>query len=224
MIGSSTPAMAATEATAVPIAQPNIKRALPGAAVLIDAGHGGIDGGTHWGNIKESHINLAISAKLYLLLRSRGIPAILNRTGDYALSDDNRWHRTRSRHRRDLTQRKGLSDEVEAGLFVSIHVNWSSRGEQRGPLVIYREGNARSAWLAAALQERLNHAFAVKRKPYSSDRYYLLNQVKVPGVIIETAFLSNAQDRALLTSARGQTKIAEAIAAGIAAYLTLAPH
>lgn len=217
-------AVTLAETAAQPPARTDIKRAIPSAAVLIDAGHGGIDGGTHWGDIKESHINLAISGKLYLLLRSRGIPAILNRTGDYALSDDNRWHRTRSRHRRDLSQRKGLSEEVEAGLFVSIHVNWSPRGDKRGPLVIYREGNAPSAWMALTLQEQLNHVFAVNRKPHASDRYYLLNQVKVPGVIVETAFLSHAQDRAILTSARGQTRIAEAIAAGIAAYFMLTPQ
>jgi N-acetylmuramoyl-L-alanine amidase len=125
---------------------PDIRRAIPSADVLIDAGHGGIDGGTHWGDVKESNINLAIGRKLYLLLRSRGILAILNRTGDYALSDDNRWHLSTSRHRRDLSQRRGLSDEVQAGMLVSIHVNWSPREKKRGPLVIYPEDDGRSAY------------------------------------------------------------------------------
>jgi N-acetylmuramoyl-L-alanine amidase len=192
--------------------------------VIIDAGHGGIDGGTHWGEIKESHINLAIGRKLYLLLNSRGIQAILNRTGDYALSDDNRWHRSRSRHQRDLTQRRSLQDEVAATMLVSIHVNWAPRGGQRGPLVIYRKGDARSALLAMHLQDSLNRQQSIRqRRPQPSDRYYLLNYAKIPSVIVETAFLSNPQDRAMLTSPRGQTLVAEAIASGIMAYLALTP-
>ena len=202
---------------------PDIRGAIPGADVIIDAGHGGIDGGTHWNEVKESHLNLAIGRKLYLLLRSRGVRAILNRTGDYALSDDNRWHRSRSRHRRDLTQRRGLSDEVEAELLVSVHVNWSSKSGKRGPLVIYRSGDDRSALLAMLLQEQLNRQQSSARRPQAADQFYLLNRSAIPSAIVETAFLSNPEDRAMLTSPRGQTRIAEAIAAGIAAYRSLVP-
>ena len=202
---------------------PDIRRAIPGADVIIDAGHGGIDGGTHWNDIKESQINLAIGRKLYLLLRSRGVRAILNRTGDYALSEDNRWHRTRSRHRRDLTQRRGLSDEVEAKALVSVHVNWSPRNGKRGPLVIYRSGDDRSALLASLLQEQLNRQQGGARRPQAADQFYLLNRVAIPSAIVETAFLSNAEDRAMLTSPRGQTRIAQAIASGIIVYFSLVP-
>jgi N-acetylmuramoyl-L-alanine amidase len=202
---------------------PDIRRAMPTAEVLIDAGHGGIDGGTHWGEIKESNINLAISRKLYLLLRSRGVRAVLNRTGDYALSDDNRWHASRSRHRRDLSQRRGLSEEIEAGLLVSIHVNWSPRSAKRGPLVLYRPDDGRGALLAVYLQDSLNRRLSARYLPKPADRFYLLNQVKIPSVIVETAFLSNPDDRELLTSRRGQTRIAEAIAAGILAYRCFSP-
>lgn len=203
--------------------EPDIRGAIPGADVIIDAGHGGIDGGTHWNEVKESHINLAIGRKLYLLLRSQGVRAILNRTGDYALSDDNRWHRTRSRHRRDLSQRRGLSAEVEAELFVSLHANWSANARKRGPLVIYRRGDERSALLAMLVQEQLNRQQGTARRPQAADQYYLLNRATIPGAIVETAFLSHPEDRAMLTSPRGQTRIAEAIAAGIVAYRSLVP-
>lgn len=202
---------------------PDIRRAIPTAEVLIDAGHGGIDGGTHWGDIMESNINLAISRKLYLLLRSRGVRAVLNRTGDYALSDDNRWHASRSRHRRDLSQRRGLSEDIEAGLLVSIHVNWSPKSAKRGPLVLYRPDDRRGALLAALLQDSLNRRLSARYLPKPADSFYLLNRVKVPSVIVETAFLSNPDDRELLTSRRGQTRIAEAIAAGILAYRCFSP-
>lgn len=197
--------------------------ALPEADVIIDAGHGGIDGGPHCNEIKESHINLAIGRKLYLLLRSQGVKAILNRTGDYALSDDNRWHRSRSRHFRDLTQRRGLSEEVKADLLVSIHVNWSSSPDRRGPLVIYRRGDDRSSLLAKLLQEKLNRQQGCARKPQTAKQFYLLNRMAIPGAIVETAFLSNPADRAMLTSPRGQLQIAKAIADGIVAYRSFVP-
>ncbi|MFD0670770.1 N-acetylmuramoyl-L-alanine amidase [Cohnella sp. GCM10027633] len=201
---------------------PDIRRALPTADVLIDAGHGGIDGGTHWGDIMEKDINLAITRKLYLLLRSKGLVVILNRTGDYALSDDNRWHLSRSRHRRDLTQRRGLSDEIIADLFVSVHVNWSPRGNKRGPLVIHQE-EGHSALLAALIQSSLNKQQNRHRLPEVASKFYLLNRVQAPSVIVETAFLSDPEDRAMLTSSPGQTRIASAIAGGIIAYLSLSP-
>jgi N-acetylmuramoyl-L-alanine amidase len=198
---------------------PHIRRALPAADVLIDAGHGGIDGGTHYGDILEKDINLAIARKLYLLLRSRGVKAVLNRTGDYALSDDNRWHPSRSRHRRDLSQRGGLPDEIEAKLFVSIHVNWA-RSRKSGPLVLHQP-EGQSELLAALIQDSMNRQQKMRKLPETAGRLYLLNRVRVPSVIVEMGFLSNAGDRALLTTHRGQTQVAAAIANGIFMYRCL---
>ncbi len=204
------------------VAPPNVKRALPTADVLIDAGHGGIDGGTHWNDILEKDINLEISRKLYLLLRARGLKVILNRTGDYALSDDNRWHLSRSRHRRDLSQRRGLSEEIGATVFVSIHVNWSPKKTKKGPLVIHQvEG--RSAMLAGYIQDSLNRQQNTFRLPQEAKQFYLLNRVQAPSVIVETAFLSDPGDRAMLTSIPGQNRIAAAIAGGIMAYRLCSP-
>ncbi|RUS43965.1 N-acetylmuramoyl-L-alanine amidase [Cohnella sp. AR92] len=194
---------------------------MPHAEVLIDAGHGGIDSGTHWGDILEKDINLAISRKLYIVLKSRGVEAVLNRTGDYALSDDNRWH-SASRHNRDLSQRKGLSDVIHPELFVSIHVNWSKRRSNRGPIVIHQD-EGRSALLGSFIQDGLNRQQHSRRLSIPSNKYYVLNRVKVPSVIVETAFLSDARDREMLTSPRGQSRVALAIADGIMAYLCVSP-
>ncbi|CAM3801917.1 N-acetylmuramoyl-L-alanine amidase [Cohnella lubricantis] len=194
---------------------------MPAADVLIDAGHGGIDSGTHWGDVMEKDINLAISRKLYLILRSRGVKAVLNRTGDYALSDENRWHRA-SRHSRDLSQRGGLSEEIEPRMFVSIHVNWAPKRRKRGPLVLHQP-EGRSALLASFIQEGLNRQQKTSRHPIAESSFYVLNRIRVPSVIVETAFLSDPGDRAMLTSTRGQTRIAAAIAEGIIAYRCISP-
>lgn len=202
-------------------APPRYKRALPSAVVLIDAGHGGIDGGTSSGQILEKDINLAVAQKLYLLLRSQGITAVLNRTGDYALSEDNRWHVTRSRHHRDLSQRKGLSDEIETTLFVSLHVNAAKSSSKRGPLVLHQT-NGESALLAFCIQDALNQLQRTNGQPRQGDPYYLLRSVKQPAVIVEMGFLSNAADRSMLTNRNAQTKLAVTIAAGLRQYLLIA--
>jgi N-acetylmuramoyl-L-alanine amidase len=201
---------------------PHIRGALPNADVLIDAGHGGIDSGTYWGDILEKDINLAISRKLYLLLRAQGLKVILNRTGDYALSDDNRWHISHNRHRLDLSQRRGLSDEIGASLFVSIHVNSAYGRNKQGPLVIH-QAEGRSELLASFIQNSLNEQQNCSCVHRAAKQFYLLNRVQVPSVIVETAFLSNASDRKMLTSIPGQNRIAAAIASGITGYLAVAP-
>lgn len=197
----------------------DLRHAFPEPIILIDAGHGGIDGGTSYGDILEKNINLEVGRRLYVVLRSHGYRAILNRTGDYALSDDNRWLSIRSRHIRDLAQRKELSEHIPAAIVVSLHVNWSRDEAQHGPLVLH-QNEGRSAMLASSLQGALERLYRISiPKPTKVGKpFYLLNHVGVPAVIVEAGFISNTEDRNMLVSPRGQQKIAEALYAGIAEY------
>ena len=201
---------------------PRYERSLPEADVLIDVGHGGVDGGAHHGELLEKDINLAVAKRLYLMLGHRGVSAIMNRTGDYALSDENRWHVSSSRHRKDLSQRRQLSQEIPVRMLVSIHVNWSASSRANGPLVLHqREG--RSALLAAFLQDAMNDAYnGISRSPKIGRPYFLLNNVRRPAVIIELGFISSPEDRARLTDPRWQQRIATAIADGIRQYALIA--
>ncbi|ANS73892.1 N-acetylmuramoyl-L-alanine amidase [Paenibacillus yonginensis] len=191
--------------------------AFPKPVILIDAGHGGIDGGTSHGDILEKNINLEIAQRLYMLLRSEGYRAILNRSGDYALSDENRWHASRSRHMRDLAQRERISEEVKTSIVVSLHVNWSKNKARKGPIVLHQD-EGRSALLAACIQEPLNDLYHSSRKSEVGKPFYLLNHTEVPAVIVETGFISNEEDRSFLNSSQGKTKVAQAIESGIARY------
>ncbi|MDR9854344.1 N-acetylmuramoyl-L-alanine amidase [Paenibacillus sp. VCA1] len=188
--------------------------------IIIDAGHGGIDGGTSFQNILEKDINLAIAQKVFMLLRSKGYHAVLNRTGDYALSDENHWLGTKSRHLRDLAQRKELSQQIPTLVVVSLHVNWGRNTAKRGGLVLF-QNEGRSVMLASAIQDQLDQLYGFKGNIQHGRPFYLLNQIADPAVIVETGFLSNAGDRAMLTDRRGQLKIAKAIANGINYYLTV---
>ncbi|WP_246188079.1 N-acetylmuramoyl-L-alanine amidase [Paenibacillus tengchongensis] len=186
--------------------------------ILIDAGHGGIDGGTSHGDILEKDITLAISQRLFLLLRSDGFDAILNRTGDYAPSDENRWLRSKSRHLRDLAQRKELAETLPANVVVSIHINWAKSPSKHGPLVLYRK-EGRSYMLAQSIQDQLNLLYDTKENPREGRPFYLLNKITATTVIVEAGFISSPADREKLCRPQGQEELAEAIASGIAAYL-----
>jgi N-acetylmuramoyl-L-alanine amidase len=200
---------------------PDYKRSLPSADVIIDVGHGGIDGGAHHNELLEKDINLAIGKKLYLMLNSAGISSILNRNSDYALSDDNRWARTRSRHQRDLSQRGGLSEEIHTQVLVSLHVNWAKDEKHRGPLVLHQQ-EGESALLAFLIQDALNRQQRITRRlPKVGKPYYLLNVVKQPSVIVEMGFISNEGDRQMMTDPRKQLQIADAIASGVRNYILL---
>ncbi|MGF7045663.1 N-acetylmuramoyl-L-alanine amidase [Paenibacillus sp. DS2015] len=192
--------------------------AFPKEVVLIDVGHGGIDGGTSFQKIVEKDINLKIALKVFMLLKSKGYYAILNRSNDYALSDDNHWLHSSSRHLRDLAQRKELSRQVPTLLVVSLHVNWGKSPSKRGPLVLH-QNEGRSYLLADAIQQQLNLLYETNQQPKLGKPFYILNYIKDPAVIVETGFLSNPEDRAMLTNPRKQLVIAESITAAIIGYL-----
>lgn len=193
--------------------------AFPKEVVLIDVGHGGIDGGTSFQKIVEKDINLNIALKVFMLLKSKGYHAVLNRSNDYALSDDNKWLHSSSRHLRDLAQRKELSRQIPTLLVVSLHVNWGKSPTKKGPLVLH-QNEGRSYLLADAIQQQLNPLYGTDRQIKLGKPFYILKYIQDPAVIVETGFLSNPEDRAMLTNPRQQLVIAESITAGIMDYLT----
>ncbi|WP_240041152.1 N-acetylmuramoyl-L-alanine amidase family protein [Paenibacillus ginsengarvi] len=186
--------------------------------VLIDVGHGGIDGGTSYGDLLEKDINLAVGKKLYDRLRQTGLCIALNRTHDYAPSDDNDWLKSRSRHLRDLAQRKLLIDVLQPKLTVSLHTNWSKHKAARGPGFLYQ--SAMPSYIAAhLLANRLNGLYGTNTAPYVGKTFYLLKRTNSPTVIVEMGYISNGSDRNMLTSPEGQKQITEAIASAILDYL-----
>ncbi|URN93081.1 MAG: N-acetylmuramoyl-L-alanine amidase [Candidatus Pristimantibacillus lignocellulolyticus] len=190
----------------------------PTTAVIIDAGHGGIDGGASYQNILEKDINLAVAKKLYAILQSNGIPTILNRTDDYALSDENDWHKTSSRHLKDLSQRMGLTREIEHVIFISLHVNATTNTRANGPLVLHQH-TGESALLANNIQAPMNDLFGTSKHVVPVKTFYLLKFIKTPAVLVELGFISNAADRERLVTSSEQSKIASAIASGVLQYL-----
>ncbi|WP_442603435.1 N-acetylmuramoyl-L-alanine amidase [Paenibacillus sp. KN14-4R] len=188
--------------------------------VIIDVGHGGIDGGTTFGTLYEKDINLIIANKLFRELSKRGLAVIVDRTGDHSLSDHNQWLKNPSRHKRDLAQRKQLANDLHPKLMVSLHVNWSKRPFHHGPLVMHQNTEL-SVYLAEMIQNSMNRLFQTRKLTIHGKPFYLLNHTTCPTVIVEMGYISNPEDRNRLTTTKGQDAITKSIAEGIMEFLAM---
>jgi N-acetylmuramoyl-L-alanine amidase len=186
--------------------------------VLLDVGHGGIDGGTSFGDLLEKDINLSIAKKTYDSLQKKGFVVLMNRMDDYALSGENLWLRSRSRHLKDLAQRSHLANEVKPKVMISLHVNSARRTSKRGPLLLHQKSE-QSVMLAKSLQNYLNMLYGTNEEPVYGKTYYLLKHSVVPTVIVEMGFITNVDDRKMMTRPASQQEIADKIAEGIQQYI-----
>lgn len=192
---------------------------LPYADVLIDVGHGGVDSGAKFGKYEEKDMNLAISKKTYKLLQKKGYRVAINRTEDYALSQDNKWS-WGGRHRKDLAQRSGIANTIKPRMMLSMHINWSGKSNRRGPLV-FHQNQSESILLANLLQASLNRVYGSAEPPILGRKYFVLRNTKCPAVIVELGFISNKADRKLLSSSHHQAKLAEAVARAVDQYFAM---
>lgn len=198
---------------------------LGGIKIVLDPGHGGEDGGASNGDIIESKITLSISEKVARQLKRRGAEVIMTRTkeGD-ALAEhkpDATFSTLRERKRQDLYLREEIVKREEPDVFITIHANAIPEAKWRGAQVFYhKEGHAEGEVLAKSIQESIRDTLKnTEREALSIKQVYLLKKVEVPSVLVETGFLSNDEERALLTSEDYQEKMAKAIAEGIEDYL-----
>lgn len=197
---------------------------LTGRTVVIDPGHGGIDGGAYHGDgTLEKHINLSVAFKLKSVLEKNGAKVVLTRAKDESL--DYRNNKSKSRHKRDLIARADIINEVNPDIYVSLHVNAEKNSPAtRGPMVFYYKPSPESRRLAELIQAHLEEAYKSaghsvrKRNPYANSTLFLLCNARPPGVIIELGFMTNADDRRLLQNPDFQNKLANAIVLALREY------
>ncbi|HOQ01980.1 MAG TPA: N-acetylmuramoyl-L-alanine amidase [Acetivibrio clariflavus] len=190
--------------------------------IVIDPGHGGIDGGTSKAGILEKDINLDISKKLMNLLVKKGYTVIMTRENDISLESLDASGK--NRYLRDLNARVNIINKSNAQLFVSIHVNCNNKKPSTdGSIVFYNDKFEQNKDLAYSIQRELNNMIVNGKKRTIHDtvkaKYYILKNSDIPGVLVETAFISNAKERQLLLKESFREDIAEAIASGIEQYL-----
>ena len=183
-------------------------------AVIIDAGHGGIDGGAVGVNGElEKDINLAIALNLKRLFNMTNFQVILTRDTDILLSTDG----VKKKKASDLVNRVKIANNNPRAVFVSIHMNKFPQEKYSGLQVFYSANNLDSANLADLI--RTNNREYLQpdnnREIKKGRDIFVLENIKNIGVLIECGFLSNAEEAALLAGDDYQKKLARIIFASI---------
>ena len=188
------------------------------AVWVIDAGHGGEDGGAVAADgSKESDMNLAIAQRLDALLVFLGEETRMTRTEDISIHDASA-STLREKKRSDLENRVGLVNSTQGAILVSIHQNSLPSSKQtHGAQVFYgkKEG---SAEVANAVQLALNqtvNAGNEKTEKAIDASIFLMKNVTAPAILIECGFLSNENETTLLKSSQYQQRLAVVIASGL---------
>ena len=185
--------------------------------VVIDAGHGGIDGGVLGitTGVKESELNLDIARKLKTKFDKSGAKTVMTRKTEAGLYGIY----SKGFKRRDMQKRKQITLNAKADVFVSIHLNYYSSPLRRGAQVFYKIDDEKSKSLADIVQAELNGGNECERDYTAlAGDYYVLNEADCAAILCECGFLSNAEDEKLLLTDEYRAEIAEKIFNGIEKY------
>lgn len=185
--------------------------------VVIDAGHGGIDGGVLGitTGVKESELNLDIARKLKTKFDKSGAKTVMTRKTEAGLYGIY----SKGFKRRDMQKRKQITLNAKADVFVSIHLNYYSSPSRRGAQVFYKIDDEKSKSLADIVQAELNGGKECERDYTAlAGDYYVLNEADCAAILCECGFLSNAEDEKLLLTDEYRAEIAEKIFNGIEKY------
>lgn len=189
--------------------------------VIIDAGHGGEDGGAEVDGILEKDINLSIAEKLADTLRLCGVHVTEIRDEDISVYDDSA-QTLREKKVSDLKHRVEIVNGSENNILVSIHQNKFDNSAYSGAQVFYSTNNDNSRVLAESIRNSvvslIQNDNTRELKPAGSD-IYLLDNATVPAVIVECGFLSNAEERTKLLDSGYQSEMAYSIAMGVLEYI-----
>ena len=189
--------------------------------IVLDAGHGGVDGGVTGKEtkIKESDINLAITYQVKAELEALGFEVVLTRKTESGLYGT----ATKGFKKRDMQKRRQIIEETDPAMVISLHQNFYPTRNTRGAQVFYSKGNAGGQRLALLMQKELNVLYAkegARARNAASGQFYMLECSDCPSVLVECGFLSNREDERLLISEGWQKTLGQTIAASVMSYFS----
>lgn len=197
------------------------------AVVVIDPGHGGIDGGAEGiDGTSEKDINLRIASNLKEMLEKEGVRVLMTRQTDEGLYEDDEGLSIRTLKTQDMYERKRIIDEACADLTVSIHLNsFTQDASVKGAQVFYpADGDKnvieKSRLAAEIIQSELNRNINTdkKRTELAKSDVLLLQTPESPVVIVECGFLSNSEDLNDLKNSKHQEEISKSLKSSICKY------
>lgn len=186
-------------------------KTLTGKTIAIDAGHGGSDpGAIGFNGTTEKEINLILAKKLQALLEEKGAVVIMTRTDDTAYSEVKK---------EDLDHRAKIVTKKNAELFISIQCNAVPGSSYHGAQVFYYPESEEGKLLAESIQDSLVKKLKnTDREALTLSSAYIMYVLDIPAIIVETGFLSNPEEEALLNDKNYQEKVVAAVYGGIVNY------
>lgn len=163
--------------------------------IVIDAGHGGKDNGASYDEFLEKNIVLSVASKIKKYNENSDIEIILTRDDDAYPS---------------LSERTDFINKLNPDLVISIHVNRNMKKETdaEGAEIYYSDENSK-AEISKNLAEKLS--LKMGNAEVKKQNLHILRNSNVPAILVELGFISNEEDRKLLTSENGQNQFAKNI-------------
>lgn len=192
---------------------------LANKVIVVDPGHGGIDPGSKGptGAIEED-ITLEVARKLTTVLSQSGAIVLMTRESDMDLSDA-QGGSLMARKRQDLARRVAQANDHDADAFISVHVNsFKSGPSEHGAQTFYQPGSEEGKKLATCIQSELVRLLKNTDRKAKDVDYYTTRNAKMPAVIVEIGFISNAKEEKLMGDIDYQGKIAYVIYSGMVKY------
>lgn len=190
--------------------------------IIIDAGHGGMDGGAVAADgTEEQYINLSIAISLNDALVSKGYNTLMTRTDNNSIHDSSATT-VREQKVSDIHNRLKIIESNPDCIFVSIHQNYYTQSQYWGTQVFYSPNNIKSSSLAQCIQTSVVNTLQTENTRQikeSGSSIYLLYNTDVPAVMVECGFLSNYEETAKLNDSQYRKDMADAICEGIINYI-----
>lgn len=189
--------------------------------VIIDAGHGGVDGGaTSCTGVLESQINLEIALRLDDLMHLLGIHTKMIRTTDCSIYT--KGETIAAKKVSDLKERVRIVNDTDKAVLISLHQNYFSDSRYSGAQTFYAPTTG-SKELANTLQTVLIQTLnqGSRRAPKKADGIYLMEHIDRCGILVECGFISNPQEEAMLTDALYQKKLCCVFASVLSQYIAV---
>ena len=196
--------------------------AISNVTIILDAGHGGEDGGAKGNGLIEKDLNLDITLQVANLLREQGVNVVLTRDSDILLYDKNSDYEGKKKYQ-DVRKRLEIANEQENPVLVSIHMNYFAETKYSGLQVWYSKNDASSKFLANLIQSNVKNALQPSNKRVTKEAtssIFLLHNATFPAVLIECGFLSNPDEARALGDADYRQKLANIIFKSIMTYIS----
>lgn len=168
--------------------------------VVIDAGHGGKDGGSVWNGLIEKKLCLDVAKRVEAGLKSSGLKTVMTRRTDTFV---------------ELEQRARIANRVPASIFVSIHFNGSRTTLISGGEAYYR--SPRGRLLATSVSRFIKSRVPGGTRGTFHGNYKVLRETEMPAVLVECGYLSNKREALRCADPAHRQKLADAIVSGLLA-------